>query len=236
MVRKRTKVSQRISITKFPFTPETYPGPRPRFSFFFNSKGIYRSQLRTVNKLLVDRGLTPLGERYAILAYGSNACPGQLLRKYKTTGLNHVPVLFGRLVGAEAVYAHRQTMEDHYVPATLARKAGGRPTWITMLTADQIKQMDESEGRPGSYELAELPDVEFFVGGSKFAPLYTYVNIRHGVMIRDGNPVTLRSVKQKRAIALLDLTTEQEAADWLTYDVIGDSDPPDHFSRILKTL
>src|SRR5262249_8558162 len=143
MVRKRIKVSQRTSISKFPFTPETYPGRRPRFSFFFNSKGIYRSQLRSLNKLLVNRGLTPLAERYAILAYGSNACSGQLRRKYKTIGLNHVPVLFGRLVGAEAVYAHRQTIEDHYVPATLARRAGGRPSWITMLTAEQIRQMDE---------------------------------------------------------------------------------------------
>jgi hypothetical protein len=141
MTRKRRRRQRIIPITKYPFTPDTYPGRRPRFSFFFTPQGIYRLQLRTLNQFLADRGLAPLEERYAILAYGSNASPGQLLRKYQNHGLTNVPVLFGRLVGAEAVYARRIT-DGGYVPATLASRKGSRMTWITLLAANQLEAMD----------------------------------------------------------------------------------------------
>src|SRR6266704_527935 len=98
MSRKRQRHPLTIPISEYPFTPDTYPGRRPRFSFFFTPQGIYRLQLRTLKQFLADRGLPPLEERYAILAYGSNASPGQLLRKYQIRGLTNVPVLFGRLV------------------------------------------------------------------------------------------------------------------------------------------
>ena len=195
--------------------------------------------LRTLKQFLADRGLPALEERYAILAYGSNACPGQLLRKYQDHGLTNVPVLFGRLVGAEAVYAHRETIGGHYVPSTLARKEGTRPSWITLLTRIQLKQMDASEGRPDSYELGELIDTQFSIGKKLVNPLYTYVNVLNGVMIREGKPVSLRSARQKRAKLLVAETAEDTSAEdtsehWLNYNVIADPEPPENFSRIVK--
>ena len=232
MARKRQRPTHRIPISKYPFTPGTYPGRRPRFSFFFTSKGVYRLQLRTLKQFLKDRDLPPLDERYAILAYGSNASPGQLLRKYRDHGLDNVPVLFGRLVAAEPVYAHRATVRDHYVPSTLARNKGSRPSWITLLTADQLGQMDASEGRPNSYELTRLTRCRFLIGKKRVDLLYAYVNIPHGVMVRKGKPVSLRSARQKRAKRLLDETTEHTAAHWLDYVIIPNPHPPGQYSSI----
>jgi len=176
----------------------------------------------------------PLNQRFAVLAYGSNASPGQLLRKYQKHRLNNVPVLFGRLVGAEAVYARRTAGNGSYVPATLARKKGSRPSWITLLTGEQFEAMNASEGRPDAYELAELTKAKFFVGKRQVTPLYAYVNVLNGVMILEDNPVSLRSARQKRAKSLLASTTGEDAANWLDFVTIPNPNPPAQYSQILK--
>ncbi|HET7207164.1 MAG TPA: hypothetical protein VFI95_11370 [Terriglobales bacterium] len=220
-----------IPLKPYQFTPSNYPGRRPRFSFFFTAKGIYRLKSRSLDVVLKQRGLPLSGERYAILAYGSNACPGQLLDKH----LDDIPVLFGRLVGAEAVYANRQTQKG-YVPATLARKRGSRSSWVTLLTADQLEIMDGSEGRHyHTYVLAELPNVQFFIGQRQITPLYSYVDMRGGVMTRNGKPAGLRSMGQKRAKALV-RAEECNAAKWLNFQTIPDPNPPAQFSKILNPM
>ena len=70
-----------IPINRYPFTPGAYPGIRPKFSFFLSSEGIIRLKPSKVDRFLAERNLPPLNSRYAILAYGSNACPGQLVAK-----------------------------------------------------------------------------------------------------------------------------------------------------------
>jgi hypothetical protein len=230
MAFKRQRSSRKIPINRYPFTPATYPGRRPRFSFFFTSKGIYRQKFRTLGSLLKKHALPSLDERYAILAYGSNACPHQLLIK----NLTNVPVLYGRLGGAEAVYAGRKTQKG-YVPATLARKKGTRSSWVTLLTREQLAEMDTSEGRHhNTYVLAELSDVQFFVGRFQFVPLYTYVNIRCGVMTHDGKAISLRSTNQKRANQLLDTASADESTKFLDYVIIPDPNPPSRHSEIIR--
>ncbi len=233
MARKRQRPPRRIPISKYAFTPATYPGRRPRFSFFFTPKGIYRLKLRTLDRFLADRGLPSVRERYAVLAYGSNACPGQLLEKQKKYGLSDVPVLYGRLTGVEAVYAGRKAKRG-YVPATLARKRGSRSSWITLLTKDQFPAMDRSEGRPGSYELAALPKPQFAIGRSRIVLLCAYVNIQCGVMMRNGKPVSLHSTSQKRAKLIFDPNATGDAAEWLDFEIISHPNSPSEYSQILR--
>lgn len=222
----RRSKRRRVPVSRYPFTPATYPGRRPRFSFLFAATGIYRVKPCNLGKLLKASSLPPPQHRYAVLAYGSNACPGQLVNK----NLSDVPVLYGRLKGAEAVYAGRQTQKG-YVPATLARKKGIRSSWVTLLTRDQLAAMDISEGRHrGTYVLAELSDVQFFVGRRRLCPLYTYVDTRGGVMTREGKPVSLRSTNQKRARRFLADAVCEDAANFLDYVIISDPDPPGEFS------
>ncbi len=221
--------SRKIPINSFPFTPSTYPGRRPRFSFLFTRRGIYRLKLRNLDKFLRRRKLPPTTERYAVLAYGSNACPCQLFEK----NLDNVPVIFGRLTGAEAVYASRTTQRG-YVPATLARKDGERPSWITLLTREQLRIMDRTEGRrSNTYALAELSNVQFRVGRRHFAPLYAYVNITGGVMTLNGRAVSLRSMRQKRAKSSLEESVEQDPAECLDFQTIEYPNPPARHSQLL---
>ena len=224
---QRRKRRRCIPINRYPFAPATYPGSRPRFSFFFTRTGIYRIKLRSLRELFKARSLPSPEERYAILAYGSNACPSQLLKK----NLTDVPVLYGRLKGAEAVYAGRKTQKG-YVPATLARKRGIRSSWVTLLTKDQLSLMDISEGRHhNTYVLAQLPNVEFIVGRRQLRPLYTYVDTRGGVITREGKAISLHSTKQKRARQLLANAVCESAANFLDYLTIPSPDPPTEFSR-----
>lgn len=155
---------------------------------------------------------------------------GRLLEK----GLDDVPVIHGRLTGAEAVYANRQTQKG-YVPATLARKQGSGPSWVTLLTAEQLRTMDVSEGRPNVYVLAKLRDIQFAMGKYRVVPLYSYVDVRGGVMTINGESVSLRSAKQKRAKSLLGAAKSDDAATRLCFDVIPKLDPPNEFCQLLRT-
>jgi len=147
--------------------------------------------------------------------------------------LTDVPVLFGRVSGAMAVYAHRRTKRG-YVPATLARKKGARSTWVTLLTREQLGDMDASEGRPNTYELTELQKVEFSINGSRIAPLYSYVDVAGGVMTLNGKPASLRKTNQKHAKSLLATASGENAADWLDYVTIPGTNHPQVFSQILS--
>ena len=226
---RKKKRLRRIPLNRFPFTPSTYPGRRPRFSFLFTSKGIYRLKVSTLDRVLASRNLPPATQRYAVLAYGSNACPGQLQRK----NLNDVPVFYGRLIGAEAVYANR-TAKAGYVPATLVRKKGSRSSWVTLLTAEQLATLDGSEGRPNVYALAEIPATQFVVGHSQVTPLYTYVDIRGRVMTIDGKPVSLRLTNQKRAKSMLPTALAEDATRWLDFESIPSPNPPGKCSNFLQ--
>jgi hypothetical protein len=224
-----TKRLRKIPLKTFPFTPSKYPGRRPRFSFLFTRKGLYRLKLRTLDSVLAKRGLALASERYAVLAYGSNACPGQLLEKE----LDDVPVIFGRLIGADAVYARRTTQRS-YVPATLARKDGEGSNWITLLTRDQLGMMDKTEGRRGNtYAFAKLSNVRFRVGRKHYAPLYAYVNITGGVMTIDGSAVALRSMSQRRAKSVLENSVGQDATECLDFETIEYPKSPARYSQVM---
>lgn len=229
MPRASEKRDPAIPINRFPFASSAYPGHRPKFSFLFTSGGIYRLNVRILDRLLATRNLPALNRRYAVLAYGSNACPGQLLDK----GLTDVPVLYGRLTGAQAVYAKRITTRG-YVPATLVRKRGSRMSWVTLLTAEQLARMDGSEGRPAVNALAEIPKVRFVVGNSRLEPLYAYVNIADGVMIVGGRPVSLCSTGQKRAKSIFQSAAAADAAKWIDLEIIPDRNPPPTYSRTIS--
>jgi len=235
MANSTDKTWQTLSTAAYPFTPATYPGKRPRFSFLFTTQAMYRFSFETLDALLATRNLAPTSERYAVLAYGSNACPGQLSNKYRDYGLTDVPVIYGRLHGAQAVYA-RRTTANGYLPATLARQKGSTFNWLTLLTKHQLRAMDASEGRPKFYILAEVLDVHFSIGQSKakIAPLFAYIDVRGGVMTLDARPLSIRSVRQKKCKTLFDKTVAQDAHRWLTFKVVSNLHPPPQFSKIQR--
>jgi hypothetical protein len=216
-----------LRLADFPFSALTYPGRRPRFSFFFTHRGIYRCSLRSMNELLTARHLAPVSERIPVLAYGSNACPSQLFRKYnQDSRLTDIPVVYGRINNADVVYSRRIT-QGGYVPATLVRARRSLPSWITLLTPEQLRAMDSTEGRPNLYQLVEVPRLKFFAGRLQISPLFSYLDVSGGVMIFKRRPVSLRTVRQKKCQSIFQSTTRHDAQRWLAFTQVPASETPE---------
>jgi hypothetical protein len=115
-------------------------------------------------------------ERIAVLAVGSNACPGRLLEKFGRGPEEVIPVLQGTWRGGLPVYLSSFAPYGS-LPATYWPHRGVESElWVTLLRPGQLLVMNRSEGmnRAGSrYKLARLPGA-FRAGGCSLEPVYAY--------------------------------------------------------------
>jgi len=136
----------------------------------------------------------PLGERVALVGYGSNAAPSQLRRKLASHEPGWaVPVATARLRGADAVYSAHITRYGA-IPATLHPSPGTAiDAVVTLLSLRQAELVRASEG--GNYDLVPLDParVELPAGLGLPRTLHAYLS-RHGALAIDGSPVALRAV------------------------------------------
>jgi len=137
-----------------------------------------------------------LEERVAVLAYGSNASPEQLARKFARFGTDvAIPLVRGRLAGFDVVYAPHVARYGA-IPATLAPAPGTSVAVAVLhLTAAQVKRMHETELSAGNYVYGEL-------AGAAWAPeigaaptrMSAYVAV-HGALGLTGAPLALAAVR-----------------------------------------
>ncbi len=184
--------------------PLDYPGHRPTDSFLYFDGAVLRIEQSPAGALLVHarRGEpTPLSElldeanvpsledRFAVLAIGSNACPGRLKEKYRDSEPGVlIPVLRGRVAGLDIVYASYLAPYGA-MPATCITAPGTRvEAWTTLLTGQQLETMNISENFGMGYQLVELP-ASFRVGRRAIAPPYAYYDRR--ILELDGGPIRL---------------------------------------------
>ena len=139
----------------------------------------------------------PLGERIALVGYGSNAAPSQLRRKLAAHEPGWaVPVAPARLLGVDAVFSAHITRYGA-IPATLHPSRGTAiDAVVTLLSPRQAELVRASEG--GNYDLVpldpgrlELPD-----GLGLPRTVHAYLS-RHGALAIDGGPVALRAVPSR---------------------------------------
>jgi hypothetical protein len=146
--------------------PTLYPGPTPEHSYLLlgdevlrlvpagDALGDWRVGDGRLDELLVRRGATAVESRTALLAYGSNASPPQLVRKFASLPDSAVPVVRARAFGLRLTFsAHINPLG--YVPAAV-RSAGPQDTlrtWLTFLDDEQLRIMDMTEP---SYERVVL--------------------------------------------------------------------------------
>ena len=118
----------------------------------------------SITGLLADFGIRdtpPLSERTPVLAYGSNAAPSQLARKYHHMPDAVIPVFQAFVSDIDVVYSAHLTRYGA-IPATLAASPSTiLQTSMTWLAADELVAMHESEvGRsgavPGNYSFGEF--------------------------------------------------------------------------------
>lgn len=141
--------------------PSVYPGPTPDYSYLLSGHevvplvadprrlGSWRvdgNQL-SLDELLSQSGASSVDRRTVVLAFGSNASPPQLARKFSGVPGSAIPVVKGCAFGLQLAFsAHINPVG--YIPAAVRASGdlGSRlPVWVTFLDDDQLKIMDPTE-------------------------------------------------------------------------------------------
>jgi hypothetical protein len=207
-----------------------------------------------------DGSITPLGEdfrslvdgHHPVLAFGSNAAPEQLKRKYA----NHSDVCFAvtkaTLQDYDVVYSAHLTSYGA-VPATLAPSPGTRlETWITWLDDDQLKHMHQTEmgaggGADVNYAYGHLQDVDLEVDDldAPISSVGVYLSNYGALAIADG-PLAFtrieannRVFEERDKLEVLETVRELVAADHspeaFIHAVSGDKNKRAAWGEVLKT-
>jgi len=163
-----------------------YPYDRPDFSYLFNDGKVRPLESRTVD---VATGRT------AVLAFGSNAAPEQLVRKFGEIPGSVIPVVQAELADFDVVYSAHLTSYGT-IPATLAPSPGTRlQTWVTWLDDDQLARMHESEtgtswGAAVNYAFGYLQDISLSldVGAGVLKRVGAYLS-NHGALALAPEPI-----------------------------------------------
>ncbi|MFI6500068.1 hypothetical protein [Nonomuraea typhae] len=151
-----------------------------------------------LDTLLVRLGRSPMPERHPVVAVGSNASPGQLLRKFG--GRAVIPMTLAvvdGLVPGVAAYVSRWG----YVPATPV-EAPGESSRLFVLWLDdrELAALDATEP---NYRRRRLPYAVTLESGVRLPPCFFYV-VKHGCLV-DGTGAARRLTNQRALIqALLD--------------------------------
>lgn len=177
----------------------------------------------------------PLHQRYAVIGYGSNAVPGQLLKKFGTEAI--VPVLLGHLSGCDVVYNLVSNFGYAFAELVFDPRFGGCEVGITFLDEVQLALMIESEQ---NYVLAHVPSDARLPGGQSLRggaqrPLYFFAGFRKiWVPEGEGGPIAVAEIaSDARALTALSqydylsLAIKQFALD--QFDI---HDPEDFSSKL----
>lgn len=158
----------------------------------------------------LTEGAVTTGGRRAVLAIGANAAPSQLARKFADPSWGDVPVVATTLRDHDVVYAARVS-EYGAVPATTVVSPGTAvEVHMTLLTAAQLRRMDETEGLGLAYRRVEVDPA--LVGAAADTVVHTYVAMA-GVLAVDGRAVALSAVAATGRV--LPARTEPEVLAWV---------------------
>ncbi|MCH8266878.1 MAG: hypothetical protein IH846_05140 [Acidobacteria bacterium] len=198
-----------LSADQFPgaeHQPLAYPGLRPDFSYIYFQGNIYEIKARgetyadlwvdeatgqvTLDTFLAARGNPTFGKRHAVLAVGSNGCPGRLAEKYAHQPEVALPVLVGTMTDTAVIYSCRLASYGA-LPATYLYQPGA-VAWlsVTMLTSEELVRMDKSERVGQAYLRIAVPGKFHVDGGPKIDNLTAYVDRK--ILTYQGNPICLK--------------------------------------------
>lgn len=161
--------------------PLDYPGRRPPGSFLLANARVLPISIRpgevfgedavavrrepdgprlTLRDVLKDLDAAPLSARHAVIGYGSNPVPGQLVSKFGGNAV--VPVLYAELAGCDVVYNLVSNFGYAFAEMAFGADLGRSQVAITFLDARQLALMRESEQ---NYRLAHSPQSARLEGG-----------------------------------------------------------------------
>ena len=136
----------------------------------------------------------PLGQRTPVLAYGANAAPERLRRKFAPLGPAVFPVLRARLHGFDIVHAAHVSSYGA-VPATIERSPGTVcEIAVTWLDARQLARMHQTEFSRRTYRFGLLANIR--LEADLLPPMdavSSYVG-SHGHIAPEGEPLALAAI------------------------------------------
>ena len=175
--------------------PLDYPGVRPEYSFIYYQSNIYKIPHSKIDDFLVERDNAPLSERKAVLAVGSNGCPGRLAEKYANHPEVAIPVFVGTMVNTAVVYS-RQFAPYGVLPATYMYQPGAISNLsVVMLTEEQLTLMNKTEKVGKVYSLEDVPGYFRVNKGPMIGDLKSYLDRK--ILTFRGKPVRLEKFAGK---------------------------------------
>jgi hypothetical protein len=100
----------------------------------------------SLDQILLEHQAMPMASRIPVLAVGSNAAPAQLRRKFAATGEPIMVPITAVTVHGLSVGVSAHVSKAGYVPATPVPDSSAKSRmWVTWLTSEEIKTMDETE-------------------------------------------------------------------------------------------
>jgi hypothetical protein len=186
--------------------PLAYPGLRPAYSYVYYRRQIHRivprgntlADLRieddghwtAVDAFLRARNNESMARRHAVLAVGSNGCPGRLAEKYGDQPDVAIPVFVGSLTDAAVVYSPR-LVSYGALPATYLYQPGA-VSWlsVTLLTDGQLAHMDKTEHVGQFYRRIAVPGSFKIDGGPRLGGVTAYHDT--DILTIENRPVRLK--------------------------------------------
>jgi hypothetical protein len=184
-------MSVRVELTEFEPAPlddwSSYPGRRTEYSFVFCG-----DHLRALDRLDFDAelsvlGAAPLADRTPVLAYGSNACPAQLQRKYEHATCSPViPMTRGWARNLAIGYSDHESRYGAVPATTIVSEGVYTEVFIGWLDAEQFVELDESEARNYERRPLDLVAHELYVSDGPSPPRVEVYESMRGIFTYDG--------------------------------------------------
>ena len=169
--------------------PTIYPGKKPNYSYLYDGDYIKPLDLynQSVSSALKSNNITDA--IYAIIGYGSNACPSQMAQKF-TDKNEKIPVVRGRLKNYDIVYGAKSTQYGS-IPATIIESPGTVvEAWIQLLTKKQLEHMTKTES---NYYMMKINTKFEIENGENITPAYAYIH-KSGALTIDKQPIALSDI------------------------------------------
>jgi hypothetical protein len=131
-------------------------------SFYINTTSVLESEaVFNLDDILQSLEAAPMAERYPIIAFGSNANPGQLAQKFKDlegADQNIVPTMVAKIKRVVPVYAARIGINGYiFTDLFPAGDDVESRVHVNFLSRPQLGAMDATEK---AYSLCEVPNLE----------------------------------------------------------------------------
>jgi len=186
--------------------PLTYPGKRPNYSFMLYDKRIIPLSFRTeslssgriinlnINYFLESRRKAQLKDRFAVLGYGSNPVPSQLISKLGEDTI--VPVIKGFSTNVDVCYNLISSHGYAYAEILLNQPNVQTNFFVIFLDQEQLEIMNQSEQ---NYELLAFPERVIIETGEELGKLYFYAGKRKIWVPKEfDSPVRISEIGAKR--------------------------------------